>query len=260
MKHSLPATATAVPTLTTRLRQATAEQHGRAERHPIQQALVRGQAGPSLYAAWLRAMRALHEVFEARLAAERSHPALAGVIEDHHFRLDLIDDDLDSLAVLVRQAGGSTAARREAPATIETGGSVEVVAASGGSGAICGMDESSHLGPRTLAAWSAIDAMIEVDPAVILGPFYVLEGSTNGGRFIAMAIRRSLALPPGAGTKYLDPHGDRIRERWAATKAAIDSLSLTPAQQETIIGAAQRTFDLVTILMDELQGSATQGT
>jgi heme oxygenase len=80
----------------------------------------------------------------------------------------------------------------------------------------------------------------------------VLEGSTNGGRFIAPAVRRSMPLPPGAGTRYLDPHGDLTRERWASTKVALDAVPLTPAQHDKIVDAAQRTFDAITLLMDEL--------
>lgn len=224
----------AAPSLTGRLREATADHHVRAEKHALQQALVRGQADALLYARWLRAMRALHTAFEARLAMARSHAVIAPVIQDHHFRLDMIDEDLDALAVLLRQAGADL-------------------------GPAVGASESrdgAAMRPRTLAAWTAIDAMIEIDPTVVLGPFYVLEGSTNGGRFIAMAVRKALPLPSGAGTKFLDPHGEHIRERWAATKQAIDSIPLSASQHDAIIDAAQRTFDLVTVLMDEMVESA----
>ncbi|MBX3354559.1 MAG: biliverdin-producing heme oxygenase [Phycisphaeraceae bacterium] len=225
------AASTAPATLSARLREATAEQHTRAEKHGVQQALVRGKAEPRLYAAWLCAMRGLHEPFEARLDAARRLPGFAAVIEDHHFRVSNIDEDLDALAVIMRQSGA------EANAT----------------------GRSGLPGPRSQAAWAAIDAMIEIDPALVIGPFYVLEGSTNGGRFIAQAIRRALPLPPNAGTRYLDPHGDLIRERWARTKAAIDALPLTPSQHDGIVAAAQKTFDMVTTLMDELDGAPAAG-
>ncbi len=229
MTHATPAVSGVAPGLSLRLREATAEHHVRAEKHPVQQALVRGAAAPANYAAWLRAMRALHEAFEARLAEARRIPALAAAIEDHHFRVALIDEDLRTLAALPGGVGSAAT-----PA---------------------GAASSSGMGPRTREAWRAIESMIDADPAVVLGPFYVLEGSTNGGRFIAMAIRKSMPLPPGAGTKYLDPHGERIRERWAAAKSAMDGLALSPAQHDAIIDAAQRTFDLVTVLMDELDAA-----
>lgn len=212
--------------LSTMLREATAEHHVRAERHAVQQSLVRGQTNPQLYRAWLRSMRALHEVFEARLEQARRHPSLGAVIQDHHFRLALIDEDLDALAVILRQSDAEGTGHKR--------------------------PEPHVLGSRTQAAWAAIDAMIEVDPTLVLGPFYVLEGSTNGGRFIAPAVRRSMPLPPDAGTRYLDPHGELTRERWATTKAALDALPLTPAQLGAIVVAAQRTFDAITTLMDEL--------
>jgi len=222
-----PTPKTEPTSLSARLRESTAEHHVRAEKHAVQQALIRGKADGRLYHAWLQSMRALHEPFEARLEQARQTPALRPVIEDHHFRVARIDEDLDALAVILRQGEASSdAATRSASA--------------------------ATLGPRTRTAWAAIDAMIEVDPAIVLGPFYVLEGSTNGGRFIAPAIRRSLPLPPGAGTSYLDPHGELTRERWAHTKSMIDSLTLTAKQHDAIVLSAQQTFDAITTLMDEL--------
>lgn len=216
-------TAGPATTLSGRLREATGEQHTRAERHPVQQALVRGAATPRQYATWLRAMRALHDSFESHLARARRVEALAPAIEDHHFRIPHIDHDLDALAKLD-------------PSTSTNG-----AGARGGT-----------LGPATRAIWATVEAAIDVDPAVVIGPFYVLEGSTNGGRYIAMAIRKSMPFPEGTGTRYLDPHGELTRERWARTKMAYDALPLTAAQHAAIIVAAQQTFDAVTALMDEL--------
>ncbi|MBM4111893.1 MAG: biliverdin-producing heme oxygenase [Phycisphaerae bacterium] len=244
MNHTNAGTVSTAPSLSLRLREATSEQHARAEKHPIQQALVRGAAEPALYAAWLRDMAALHERFEARLAAARTNEALAGVIEDHHFRLDLIGEDLKALAAI----DGSIAQSKNHACCCGHAG----CGAGAGSSAVSG---ANALRPRTLAAWNEIDSMIERDASAVLGPFYVLEGSTNGGRFIAMAIRKSLPLPAGAGTRYLDPHGEKIRERWATTKAAMDAVPLSPAQHDAIVDAAKRTFDAVTLLMDELVAS-----
>lgn len=235
MSTTNPPTATASPSLSLRLRESTAEHHVRAEKHAVQQALVRGSAEIGVYASWLRAMGALHERFEARLTEARAVPSISAVIQDHHFRLARIDEDLAALGSI-----GGVAAGPCVKGSLGTSGTSSATL-------------NRRLGSRTRAAWFEIDAIIARDATAILGPFYVLEGSTNGGRFIAMAIRKSLPLPDGAGTKYLDPHGERIRERWAAAKAAIDAVPLTEAQQLLIIDAAKRTFGAVTVLMDELE-------
>lgn len=236
MNPSNAAADPAAPSLSVRLREATSAQHARAEKHPVQQALVRGSAEIELYATWLRAMAALHERFEARLTEARAVPSIAPVIEDHHFRLALIDEDLAALASIGAVGAAGPCAKG-------------MTGTSGTSSASL----NRRVGARTRAAWFEIDAIIARDATAILGPFYVLEGSTNGGRFIAMALRKSLPLPDGKGTRYLDPHGERIRERWAAAKAAMDAVPLTEAQRALIIDAAKRTFDAVTVLMDELE-------
>ncbi len=53
-----------------------------------------------------------------------------------------------------------------------------------------------------LAQWGAAEGN------ELLGPLYVLEGSTNGSKFIARAVRKAYFLEGSQGTRFLDPYGD----------------------------------------------------
>ena len=81
---------------------------------------------------------------------------------------------------------------------------------------------------------------------------YVLEGSTNGSKFIARAIRREYGLGEGPGASYLDPHGELQQERWQAFKRDMDDVGFTETEASAIIDAACRMFRALTDVSDEL--------
>ena len=76
--------------------------------------------------------------------------------------------------------------------------------------------------------------------AAFLGAFYVMEGSTLGGRFIAKHVERVLKLEPGQGDAYFRGHGEGTGSLWKETTAAI--AAVPEDQAEIVIGAARRTF------------------
>jgi heme oxygenase len=79
----------------------------------------------------------------------------------------------------------------------------------------------------------------ERDGAALLGSLYVLEGSKNGGSFIARALRKSLGFEAGRGDRYFDPHGTRQREVWAEFKARMDTEAWDQAERaKMLLGAA----------------------
>ncbi|MFO0861936.1 MAG: biliverdin-producing heme oxygenase [Phycisphaerales bacterium] len=86
----------------------------------------------------------------------------------------------------------------------------------------------------------------------LIGCAYVAEGSTNGGKFIGQALRRSLNRPNGEGLSSLDPHGDAQRERWGAFRAGLDALELSETDRQTVVAGAERYFRYVLELMQEL--------
>lgn len=206
---------TATP-ISTRLKELTHDLHTRAERHAFQRALVSGRLGREGYSAYLSQMLHIHAALDESLALARAaYPETIGVlVRDYHFRTPQIEADLAHLA------GGSS----HCPPTP---------------------------GARTFAAWIRESAD---DPCSLIGVLYVLEGSTNGGRFIARAVRRALGLAE-AGTAFLDPHGEAQQERWARFKADLDSLALTDEQTEAAIAAACRAFDAVIAVSDDLETS-----
>lgn len=85
---------------------------------------------------------------------------------------------------------------------------------------------------------------------------YVLEGSNNGNRFIAKAVRRALGLVEGAGDRYLDPYGDAQRGLWAHFKQRMDAAGWSGEEADAMVRAAQDTFDAVGALSEEIQAAA----
>src|SRR5690606_30089265 len=97
--------------------------------------------------------------------------------------------------------------------------------------------------PSPLPATADLLARIAAaDDLSLLGMRYVLEGSNNGNRFIARAIRSGL---PGAPTRYLDPYGEAQRPMWAQFKTDMEAVSFDAAEQDRIVAAAQEMFAAV---------------
>lgn len=79
--------------------------------------------------------------------------------------------------------------------------------------------------------------------AAALGSFYVLEGSTLGGKVITKALAARDWLPEG-GFAYFDPYGARTGEMWRGFR---EWLAAHPAghDQEEVAQGARRTFALL---------------
>lgn len=201
------------------LRERTKEAHARAEKHPLQARLVKGEATLGEYTAWLGQTYHLWRAVDAAIAKLASRDArIAAMVKPYHPHAQRVLGDLAHL-------GRRTA---EFPA---------VPAAS------------------SLAMWLNV-AAANTDPAVI-GAWYVLEGSSNGGRFIAKAVSRSLGIPGPAGLTALDPHGEEQRARWAAWRADLDGQRWKGHEREAVIAAAERTFDAVGAVMEEMSSAAS---
>lgn len=106
-----------------------------------------------------------------------------------------------------------------------------------------------------LASTATLVAEIQKQDALgLIGMHYVLEGSMNGGKFIAMGVRRGLGLTPGQGDTYLDPYGERQRGVWAAWKGTLDATEFTADECERVLRGAKAMFDGVTEVGLELSG------
>lgn len=204
--------------LSERLKAETRDEHRRAETHPLMAAMVSGRIDRAMYARYLGQMRHVHATLDAALrAGAQKHGALAVVVHEQYLHEPAIRADL---ATLGEHADGH-------PPLAATG-------------LFCGR----------------ISALAEDDAVALLGTFYVLEGSTNGGRFIAPAVRKALDLPatggPGSGTEYFEPHGERQRERWSYFKAALDILTLPASECDLIVAVAVDAFRGVHDIFEDL--------
>lgn len=209
------------PSVMLRLKEATQELHTRAERSEFQQRLMRGTVPRELYAQWLGQLLLVHAALEAHLVALRAdRPDLAVLIRDELFQAPRLREDLAFLG----------------------------------------------LSPDTLRATPAVERIItrmadaaRACPASLLGSNYVLEGSKNGSRYIAKAVRRALPLTPGKGDRYLDPHGEDQPRLWGEYRQTMDAVAFTEEETVSMIDAASRMFEAAEGIGADLLAPARRG-
>lgn len=204
------------PSLADDLRLRTRDAHARAERHPLQARLVRAELSPREHAAYLAQLHALWAPLDRALAdLAAADPRVAAMWRDHHPHAARVAADLAALGVPDPRALPLTPAAAHLAAAIDHAA-------------------RAH-GPERLA---------------LLGVWYVLEGSANGGRFIAAALRR--ALGPAAPVLTFDPHADQQRDRWSAWRTALDAADFSPPERDAVLAAADRTFHVIYDIMEAL--------
>ena len=208
--HTTPNSPTPISEI---LKSETSDLHRQAEKHPFQQAIVKGAAGREGYTAYLGQMLALHGAIDSALKSSAGDPIIAGVVTPEQYQCAYLEEDLRYFGI--------------DPASVEANPST-----------------------ASLGAWIA-----SLDAPALLGVHYVLEGSNNGGRYIAMALRKSMGLSED-GTRYLDPYGERQREIWASFKTGLDALELTGERREAMLNAAKRMFRGMCEIFDELPAPA----
>lgn len=202
------------------LKERTKDAHARAERHSLQAKMVKGDITREQYAAWLGQMLPVWRALDAGLGALAARDArVAAMVKHYHAHADRVASDLKFL-------GQSGACHRPLPATLRFVESVNLDAASTGPG--------------------------------LVGVWYVLEGSANGGRFIAKALSRGLHIAGPEGLTSFDPHGERQREYWQAWRAELDAQSFGETEREAIVTAASASFDAVYEVMEDLLGVYAQ--
>lgn len=208
--------------LSTRLKSQTQSQHDAAEHHPFQFDIMSGSAGLEPYRRWIGQLAAAHMVLEPCLRTRAADsPVFGALVRPHHFHLEAALADLEFL-------GGSASDLTPLPATQE----------------FCDL----------------IARAAQADTHDLLGVFYVLEGSTNGGTIIAKGLRNTFGWTDDRGTRFTNPHGPLTRPRWMEFKAVLDGLELPAPSQNAIVAAAKATFAAVTAILTDLQQArATAG-
>jgi len=202
----------------TRLREETAQMHKEAETRPFQLALMRGQVTREQYASWLSQMWIVHRALDAAMhAAAAQVREIRTIVTPEQYQEGYLAADLDYLGVNREQV-------KPLPATTEF---VQMI------------------------GWIATDA-----PLLLLGIHYVLEGSKNGNKFIARAVRPALGLTKGTGDRYLDTYGEQQPALWAKFKADMGAIEFTSEQVDGLVAAAKETFKGVTQISEELMSPA----
>ena len=193
------------------LREATSAHHRQAERSAFQQQLALGRVTRAAFAAWLGQMHLVYSALEAHVA-HAGAAALGGFAGRDWQRTSQLRVDL-------AHWGGSPLEHRPLPATARL--------------------------LRELESWAA------QEPRALLGVLYVLEGSTNGGRYLAKGLREAWQVEGAPGLSFLDPHGEAQFARWAAFKQELDrALSLSAVSGA--LEAARTTFQALEAIGVEL--------
>lgn len=191
-------------TVMDRLRTSTLADHKAAESHPFQQALAQGTLPRELFVRNLSQLLHVHRALDAALAAASATcPAIAAVVRGEQFQSPYLEADL---------AFFEYAYASDPPL------------------------------PPTAALVSTITRTAATDPIALLGLHYVLEGSNNGSKFLSRVVQRAYGLPPGGGTLYMDPYGDRQRDVWAQFKRDMDAAGITEDEASRLVVAAQAMF------------------
>jgi heme oxygenase len=90
-----------------------------------------------------------------------------------------------------------------------------------------------------------------------LGAFYVLEGSTLGGRFLLPEVQARLGDVP---TSFLAGYGDRTGRMWKQTRTAlvrgVTEAPHPPSAERALVAGADATFTRLDALLDNVTRAA----
>lgn len=232
-----------------RLREETMDLHRETEHGDFQRDLLSGRLSTGAYADLLEQLLVVHRSLESVLRERMTtDPALAGVVREEQFVESQILDDLAHYGRRVsdRSGAGLDSSGPEVP---NRGGAARVAAgpdasdpADAGRGTTSPPASDTTVLPATIALTETFARLAEERPASLLGAHYVFEGSKNGGRFIARAMRGAYGLAGPDGFRYLEPYGEEQPHRWKAFKAAMETLPLSSTDQDAIVDAAKETF------------------
>lgn len=115
---------------------------------------------------------------------------------------------------------------------------------------------SLHVTPRDLPLCREPDWIH--DEASALGTFYVMEGSTLGGQIISRHVAAHLGLSREQGLAFFSSYGEAVGARWKETREALVRFAEQTAAEDTMIHAAQRTFNALASWLDQENSSQRQ--
>jgi heme oxygenase len=178
----------------------------------FQRRMVSGSLPIRAYAAWLEQMLLVYRALESGLREGSLPPAHAALLTDDRRRTPQLENDLRDLGVVSDSVAGV---------------------------------------PATEAFVIRLRDWARAGSPELLGVLYVLEGSTNGSRFIARVLRNSYGMD-SAGLTFLDPYGSRQPECWRTFKRELNA-AVGAEELNALVLAARATFEAVTAIGQELQ-------
>ncbi len=202
------------PVIMQRLKAETQDLHDSAEKHELQRRLMKGELPQELFAAHLAQLFLVHKTLETAIrAAQANVTQLATIIKGYQFQEPYLLEDLKHFGV--------------DPASIAAL-------------------------PATQRLLDTITETASASPLALLGFHYVLEGSNNGSKYIAMAAAKAYQLKPGPGLRYLDPYADNQREYWGQFIADTARCAFTDAESDQLVGAARAMYAAIADISDDL--------
>lgn len=196
-----------------RLKTETRDLHSHAESRTLQRAMAGGEVDRTAFCAYLGQLHHVHSSLESALDSSRGdHPAIAAIATVDRMRVPDLDRDLSYFGIDPRRVPAGDAARRFS---------------------------------------QMVGITNEANPIALLGALYVVEGSTNGGRFLARALSKSWGLD-GEGLSYFDPYGEEQRRMWASFREQMGEASIDADQEDAIVEMAKTTFLAIAEVSDEV--------
>jgi heme oxygenase len=200
-------------TVMQRLKAETRDLHTHAETRTLQRAIASGEVDRTTFSAYLGQLYHVHRSLESALENSRDTiPIVRSLATGDRMRVPDLERDLAFFGVKRDEVAAGDSARRFS---------------------------------------AQIEETRETNPVALLGALYVLEGSTNGGRFLARALRRSWDLD-SEGLSYFDPYGDEQPQKWGAFKQQMDEALLDPGEEDAIVEMAKATFRAIANVSDEV--------
>lgn len=185
------------------LRTCTQDLHTDAEGQDFQRSMGTGNVQREPYIKYLGQLYYMHKHISELLEQHKSNPAIHKVLKPYHQDLTCVTNDL---AYFDRGVG----------------------------------DEAML--PSTKRINDHLTELAEGNPESLLGALYVLEGSTNGAKFLAKSMRKALGCPVERGASYFDRYGEEQRPRWMKFKEDMVACNFSEAQTNELVAAARRMF------------------
>lgn len=92
-----------------------------------------------------------------------------------------------------------------------------------------------------LSTWQPLQSVNS--NAEILGALYVIEGSTLGGQFIFLNLKKTLNLSAERGASFFAGYGSKTGQMWRSFVEVLDSHVLSKEDKLVALKSAQNTFD-----------------